>query len=117
MEVFGPRWYLFSQTAKLYTYLLSHRRVSEIMDNSFLRILSLIFVCFFSHRVLRIIYRLYFHPLSRFPGPKLTAATRWYEFYHQVVRGGRYFENIDEMHEKYDADIVQPLLRFTVNGS
>jgi hypothetical protein len=74
-----------------------------ITDVSFLRVLKFVLVCFLSHRVLRVIYRIYFHPLSRFPGPKLTAATRWYEFYYQVVRGGRFFEKIEEMHEKYGA--------------
>ncbi|RFU72541.1 benzoate 4-monooxygenase cytochrome p450 [Trichoderma arundinaceum] len=37
---------------------------------------------------LRIIYRLYFHPLSHIPGPKLTACTHLYEFYYNVIHVG-----------------------------
>ena len=47
------------------------------------------------------IYRLYFSPIAKFPGPKLAALTLWYEFYHDVVRGGQYVFKIDEMHEQY----------------
>ncbi|KAL4757590.1 cytochrome P450 [Aspergillus foveolatus] len=48
-----------------------------------------------------IIYRLYFHPLVGFPGPKLAAATRWYEFYYDVIQQGKYVYKVDQMHEKY----------------
>ncbi|BCS17346.1 cytochrome P450 [Aspergillus puulaauensis] len=56
----------------------------------------------------RTIYRLYFHPLSKFPGPKLTAATGLVEIYYDVIRGGKFLWEIEKMHEKYG-----PIVRIT----
>ena len=50
---------------------------------------------------LRSLYRLYLHPLSRFPGPRLAAITHGYEFYHDVIRHGMYIWEIEKMHQKY----------------
>ena len=47
------------------------------------------------------IYRLYFSPISKFPGPKLAALTFWYEFYFDVVRRGSYTLEIGKMHKEY----------------
>lgn len=47
------------------------------------------------------IYRLYWHPLCRFPGPKLAALTFFYEFYYDVIRSGMYIWEIERMHDKY----------------
>lgn len=55
--------------------------------------------CFYF--VLRSLYRIYFHPLRRFPGPKLAAITHGYEFYHDVLRGGMYIWEIERMHKRY----------------
>ncbi|KAI1281075.1 putative cytochrome P450 [Xylaria sp. FL0933] len=55
-----------------------------------------------------LIYRLFFHPLASFPGPKLAAATVWYEFYYDGIRRGQYTFKIQEMHEKYG-----PLVRIS----
>jgi hypothetical protein len=49
----------------------------------------------------RTVYSVYFGPLAKFPGPKLAAATLWYEFYYDVIMKGRYTFKIKELHEKY----------------
>ncbi|KAI9159110.1 Cytochrome P460 monooxygenase [Paramyrothecium foliicola] len=46
-------------------------------------------------------YRLFFHPLANFPGPKLAAATRRYEAYDDILCGGRYTFKIAELHKQY----------------
>ena len=45
--------------------------------------------------------RLYLSPLAKFPGPKLAALTRWYEFYYEVVLRGQFTFHITELHKKY----------------
>ena len=54
-----------------------------------------------AYLVVRSIYRLYFHPLSHIPGPKIAAISHAYEFYHDAVRGGMYIWEVGKMHEKY----------------
>lgn len=56
---------------------------------------------FILYSIALVIYRLYFHPLAKFPGPKLAAATLWYEFYYDVNKYGSYIWRIKEMHEQY----------------
>lgn len=48
-----------------------------------------------------VFYRLFLHPLARFPGPKLAAISRWYEAYYDVVRDGQYTKQIAELHKQY----------------
>lgn len=45
--------------------------------------------------------RLFYHPLSHIPGPKLAALTWWYEFYYDVIQPGRYIFKIQELHQEY----------------
>jgi hypothetical protein len=47
------------------------------------------------------VYRLFLGPLANFPGPKLAALTGWYETYFECWRRGRYWVEIEQMHEKY----------------
>ncbi|KAK0726433.1 cytochrome P450 [Apiosordaria backusii] len=54
------------------------------------------------YRILVALYNISpFHPLSRFPGPKIAAASYLYEAYYDWIRGGRYGPKIREMHERY----------------
>jgi cytochrome P450 len=48
-----------------------------------------------------VVRRLYFSPISHFPGPKLAIATFWYQFYYDVALGGQYVWKVRELHEKY----------------
>ena len=47
------------------------------------------------------VYRLVFSQLAGFPGPKLAAATYWYEFYYDCICQGKFIFEIERMHRKY----------------
>lgn len=50
-----------------------------------------------------VLWRLFSSPLSKCPGPKIAAATLWYEFYYDVLKdsGGQYMWEIERMHRVY----------------
>ncbi|GAP85658.1 putative cytochrome P450 [Rosellinia necatrix] len=50
-----------------------------------------------------IIWRLYFSPIAKFPGPTLAALTFWYGAYYDIVHegGGQLTFQIKRLHEKY----------------
>jgi hypothetical protein len=48
-----------------------------------------------------VIYRLFFSPLAKFPGPKIAAVTSYYELYYDVIHKGKYIFQIEKMHDKY----------------
>lgn len=58
------------------------------------------------YTVYGLVYRLYFSPLAKYPGPKLAAATRWYEFYYDVVKRNRFSWQIQKMHDQYGSVIL-----------
>lgn len=49
----------------------------------------------------KVIYRLYLHPLSRFPGPRLAAASYLYGAYYDVVEEAQFVFKLNALHDKY----------------
>ena len=58
-------------------------------------------VLYFVYFVVLVVYRLFLSPLSKFPGPKLAAATYLYEGYYDVIKRGKYTFKIKELHAQY----------------
>lgn len=52
------------------------------------------------------VYRLYFHPLAKYPGPKLAAITRWYTAWFDVVKAGTLLRHTNYLHEIY-GDVIR----------
>jgi hypothetical protein len=67
-------------------------------SRSIFSLLILLIVAYISYRGF---YRLWLSPIAKFPGPRFAALTFWYEFYYDVVQGGRYTWKLDELHKKY----------------
>ncbi|KAI1809586.1 cytochrome P450 [Poronia punctata] len=65
---------------------------------------------FVVYRASIIIYRLYFHPLSKYPGPKVAAATTLYRVYYQMIRDGEHVAQATKLHEQYG-----PVVRIAPN--
>lgn len=50
----------------------------------------------------RALYRIYLHPLSRYPGSKVAAASAaWYEWYWNFHRPGQLLFEIERLHQRY----------------
>ncbi len=47
------------------------------------------------------VYRLFLSPIAKFPGPRLAALSRWYEFYYDCVLPGQYTFHIQKLHKQY----------------
>jgi len=46
-------------------------------------------------------YDVFFHPLAKFPGPQWAGASYLPEMYFDIVKSGRFFKEVEKMHERY----------------
>lgn len=81
------------------------RLLNNIFDHNWQDIVIASLALFCSYLVGNAIYQLYFSPLSKFPGPKIAAVTLWYEIYYDVFKWGRYWVEVQRMHEKYGTSL------------
>lgn len=51
-------------------------------------------------------YRLYFHPLAKFPGPKLAGLTNWYARYFDVYHKCQFYHEVNRLHQKYGRSVM-----------
>lgn len=93
---------------------LQHVELTAISPWTLAKALSASLVVLFIALLFIVVKRLCFHPLSRVPGPKLAAATGWYEFYYDVIRNGAYSQQYLDFHEKYGESLPRPVCSFRV---
>ena len=61
------------------------------------------FALYLLYTVFLVVYRLYFSPIAKFPGPKLAALTYWVETYYEIWKGegGQFSNAYRKWHDKY----------------
>ena len=61
--------------------------------------------------LLRVIYNVFFHPLSYFPGPRGAACTRWWLAYMELYRGVSLSTLRADLHRKYGTALHMALFQ------
>lgn len=56
---------------------------------------------FFIYRTLIVVHRYFFHPLAKFPGPRLAAVSTLYRVYYELWKDGKLLEQATELHKIY----------------
>ncbi|ENH75833.1 Trichodiene oxygenase [Fusarium oxysporum f. sp. cubense race 1] len=75
---------------------------ANITASALFQTISYLVASWLAYRILLAVYNISpLHPLYRFPGPKIAAASYAYEAYHDWWRVGRYGHEIRRMHERY----------------
>ena len=83
------------------------KNLSEMAILSNLQTLPLSIIAFYTvaiylaSKIVIIVQRVFFHPLSRVPGPAICATSRLYEFWWDSVHHGRLWSRMPKLHEKY----------------
>ncbi len=81
---------------------VTDRYEALVLSRSFTGLAILVTVGFLLYLLALGIYRLYLHPLAKFPGPRLAALTQWVETYYELKSpGGQFIWEYQKWHEQY----------------
>jgi hypothetical protein len=68
--------------------------------------IALVAGAFTCYAIAKAIQRIYFHPLSKIPGPKLAAATQCYEMYFDLIQKAHMPWHLEALHATYGQPTV-----------
>ncbi|KAF7586336.1 hypothetical protein BBP40_009064, partial [Aspergillus hancockii] len=74
------------------------------------QLLASFLTLWFTHRIYLIVYRLYFHRLAEFPGPRLAAISTIYRSFFQIWKNGKLIDHVTTLHDLYG-----PVVRISPN--
>lgn len=104
----GPRW--LGEIDKLFFVLIAAvMAVSRMSTISLSGLLALLPASLAIYAIGLIVYRVFFHPLAKYPGPVLAKVTDLHQTYH-ALKGDRHLE-FYRCHDKYG-----PIVRFGPNS-
>ena len=84
-----------------FTFISTDASIMDSEAHSFDVVFTICGLSLLAYSISLAIFRLILHPLAKFPGPRLAALTPWYEFYWNVVKGGKFLWEIERLHQRY----------------
>lgn len=84
---------------------MGESKVLQLLPGSFFSVFTTFATLFVVYLMTICTYRVFFHPLRKFPGPKIAAISSFPSAYH-LVRGTSIFWIIG-LHETYDSEVVR----------
>lgn len=72
-------------------------------------LLAKIFLGLVAFQIVKYVYRLTFHPLAQFPGPRLAALTHLYGAFYDLSETRSYIKEMPALHEKYGTVTTNPI--------
>ena len=81
----------------------------DLLTTPSISVLALILLGIVTFQITKYVYRLTFHPLAQFPGPRLAALTHLYGAFYDLSETRSYIKEMPALHEKYGTVMTKPI--------